>query len=93
MSTDTPGKLLEKAGGVERSHSGAIPASPGLAESWLRGTEQSSKASVASCTWRGVTSCSSTGQGSPAGKQFCREGPGYAGGQQVDHDPAMCPCG
>ena len=35
----------------------------------------------------------STGWGWPAGRQLCGEGPGSAGGQQVAHEPAVCPCG
>jgi len=27
----------------------------------------------------------------PAGEQLCAEGPGCPGGQQVDHEPAVCP--
>ena len=27
----------------------------------------------------------------PAGDQLCGEGPGCAGGRQVDHEPAVCP--
>jgi len=27
----------------------------------------------------------------PAGEQLCGEGPGSAGGRQVDHEPAVCP--
>jgi len=30
-------------------------------------------------------------RGGPAGEQLCGEGPGSAGEQQVDHDPAVCP--
>ena len=29
--------------------------------------------------------------GGPAGEQLCGEGPGCAGGRQVDHEPAVCP--
>jgi len=29
--------------------------------------------------------------GGPAGMQLCGEGPGSAGGRQVDHEPAVCP--
>ena len=29
--------------------------------------------------------------GGPAGEQLCGEGPGCAGGQQVNHEPAVCP--
>jgi len=29
--------------------------------------------------------------GGPTGEQFCGEGPGSAGGQQVNHEPAVCP--
>ena len=31
--------------------------------------------------------------GEPAGDEPCGEGPGCAGGWQVDYDPAVCPCG
>jgi len=30
-------------------------------------------------------------QGWPAGEQLCGEGPGSAGGRQVNHEPAVCP--
>jgi len=29
--------------------------------------------------------------GGPAGEQLCGEGPGSAGGRQIDHEPAVCP--
>jgi len=29
--------------------------------------------------------------GGPAGEQLCGDRPGSAGGQQVDHEPAVCP--
>jgi len=29
--------------------------------------------------------------GGPAGEQLCGEGPGSAGGQRVDREPAVCP--
>jgi len=43
-------------------------------------------ARAGSCTRGGTTPCTSTGWGGAAG-----EGPGCAGGQQADHEPAVCP--
>jgi len=31
-------------------------------------------------------------RGHLARKQLCKKGPGGPGGNQVDHEPAMCPC-
>lgn len=30
--------------------------------------------------------------GWPAGKQLCRKEPGSPGGDQIEHEPTMCPC-
>jgi len=30
-------------------------------------------------------------QGNPAEEQLCGEGPGCAGGQQINHEPTVCP--
>lgn len=51
----------------------------------------SRKGNAKSCTWQRPHAPQHTG-GWPAGKQLGRNSPGNPGDQQVEHDPAMCPC-
>lgn len=57
----------------------------------MRGTEwNSAKARLRSCTSVRITLCTSKVRGWPDGKHLCREGPANPGGQQVNHEPAVC---
>lgn len=44
-----------------------------------------------SYTWEGITACIGTDEGITSLKGTCGEGPGCPGGQQVGHEPVMCP--
>lgn len=51
----------------------------------------SRKGNAKSCTWHRPHAPHRTG-GWPAGKQLGRKVPGHPSDQQVEHDPAVCPC-
>lgn len=45
------------------------------------------------CSWAGATPCTSIYAGNhPAGKQFCKKGPGHHDGHQAEHElvPYLC---
>ena len=53
----------------------------------------SRKGNAKSFPWGGITCAPVQAGGWQSGKQLCRGGPGSPGGEQVDHEPAMRPCG
>jgi len=97
-----PGRSRDAARGMaERSIPGSTRDAPAMLRPSAEGSaclpKEKSSAVSSHCQSLGKASCGylevlchSKMQRS-AGEQLCREGPGCAGGQQADHEPAVCP--